>query len=238
MAIIYLIRHAQASFNADDYDQLSKQGYEQAQLLGQYLAEKRFNQTTVVSGNMQRHQQTLVSCLQQINQAQHSINLTSLPADPAWNEYDHSNILATYDQRFTTVQSTKAYLSSLAAPRQQFKASFNQAMERWIQASEDSAYNESFTTFSQRIQLAWQQLVTQPSDQTTLVFTSGGPISWICCHLLNIPVTKFMQFNWHLVNCGISKIVISKDRKHGFLSSLNEHHVFEKHHNQHLITYT
>ncbi|NWD90503.1 phosphoglycerate mutase family protein, partial [Pseudomonas sp. K5002] len=39
MGSIYLIRHGQASFGADDYDVLSPIGVQQAQVLGRHLAE-------------------------------------------------------------------------------------------------------------------------------------------------------------------------------------------------------
>ena len=39
MGSIYLIRHGQASFGADDYDVLSPVGVEQAQVLGRHLAD-------------------------------------------------------------------------------------------------------------------------------------------------------------------------------------------------------
>ncbi|MDX6238407.1 MAG: hypothetical protein QOG10_3222, partial [Kribbellaceae bacterium] len=38
MSVIYLIRHAQASFGRSDYDRLSPQGEQQAVRLGEALA--------------------------------------------------------------------------------------------------------------------------------------------------------------------------------------------------------
>ena len=38
MANLFLVRHGQASFGADDYDRLSPTGHEQSRLLGEYLA--------------------------------------------------------------------------------------------------------------------------------------------------------------------------------------------------------
>ncbi len=40
MGTLYLVRHGQASFGADDYDQLSARGMEQAERLGQYWRER------------------------------------------------------------------------------------------------------------------------------------------------------------------------------------------------------
>ena len=40
MAELYLIRHAQASFGAENYDQLSDLGHQQSQSLGKALADQ------------------------------------------------------------------------------------------------------------------------------------------------------------------------------------------------------
>ena len=58
MTTIYLIRHGQASFGAKSYDQLSPNGELQAKLLGQYFNRILKEEPYVVTGSMQRHQQT------------------------------------------------------------------------------------------------------------------------------------------------------------------------------------
>ena len=58
MTTIYLIRHGQASFGAESYDQLSPNGELQAKLLGQYFDNILKEEPYVVAGSMQRHQQT------------------------------------------------------------------------------------------------------------------------------------------------------------------------------------
>ena len=60
---IYLIRHGQASFGADDYDKLSPLGHQQSERLGQYLAQRseRLGLTweAVLTGSLRRHEETL-----------------------------------------------------------------------------------------------------------------------------------------------------------------------------------
>ncbi|NUQ87355.1 MAG: histidine phosphatase family protein, partial [Glycomyces artemisiae] len=58
MGLLLLVRHGQASFGADDYDVLSETGWEQARLLGRWLAERRVTPTAVVQGGMRRHRET------------------------------------------------------------------------------------------------------------------------------------------------------------------------------------
>ena len=82
MGTLYLVRHGQASFGADDYDQLSPLGLQQAQRLGaHWLAHgQRFD--TVLMGTLRRHAQTLDGIAQ---------GLPGLPAPqvlPSLDEYD------------------------------------------------------------------------------------------------------------------------------------------------------
>ena len=71
MTTIYFIRHGQASFGAESYDQLSPNGELQAKILGQYFDQILKEAPVVVSGSMQRHQQTacisLAECFPEVD---------------------------------------------------------------------------------------------------------------------------------------------------------------------------
>jgi broad specificity phosphatase PhoE len=58
MGNLYFVRHGQASFGADDYDQLSELGSRQSVRLGEYLAEKGLQFEAVYTGSLKRHIQT------------------------------------------------------------------------------------------------------------------------------------------------------------------------------------
>src|ERR1700758_3757423 len=58
MGRLYLIRHAQASFLSQNYDQLSKLGEKQARLLGEYWARRNVVFDRVSSGPALRHRHT------------------------------------------------------------------------------------------------------------------------------------------------------------------------------------
>ena len=59
MSELYLVRHAQASFGATNYDQLSDLGHQQSRWLGEHFAMRGVNFDTFVVGDMQRHHQTM-----------------------------------------------------------------------------------------------------------------------------------------------------------------------------------
>ncbi|MDZ4123020.1 MAG: phosphoglycerate mutase family protein, partial [Hydrogenophaga sp.] len=50
MGTLYLVRHGQASFGADDYDQLSEMGQRQSRRLGEYWAERGVGFDAVITG--------------------------------------------------------------------------------------------------------------------------------------------------------------------------------------------
>ena len=59
MSELYLVRHAQASFGADNYDQLSDHGHQQSRWLGDYMGMRGLKFDTLLVGDMVRHHETM-----------------------------------------------------------------------------------------------------------------------------------------------------------------------------------
>jgi len=228
---LYLIRHGQASFAAQNYDQLSPKGTEQAVVLGQHFEHLGIKPDVVISGSMQRHLQT----------AQHSLAALLLPSpalfeqDSSWNEYDHSNILATYKPEFSSPESIRVHLADKPNAQLVFKEHFIHAIDRWINEASDPAYTDSWPSFRSRVQEAFELLPKQYQGKTVFVYTSGGPISLICSLLLALPSENFLLINWTLLNAGVTKII--HGRGGWLLSSLNSHDAFEGAEKKSLLTY-
>src|SRR3990167_6639881 len=89
MGTLYLVRHGQASFGADDYDHLSELGAKQSLRLGQYLAGKGLNFDAALSGTLRRQVHTLDGITQG-----GGYNLAAQQW-PALNEFDGEAIIAT-----------------------------------------------------------------------------------------------------------------------------------------------
>ncbi len=58
MSTIYLVRHGQASFGTDNYDQLSATGREQVRQLGKYFAESGERIDRIYAGALRRQTET------------------------------------------------------------------------------------------------------------------------------------------------------------------------------------
>lgn len=88
MPVIYLIRHGQASFGKEDYDQLSEPGWEQSRLLGRALQNQMLGLPRALCGTMRRHRETAEATLGELG----------LPkewhTDTGFNEYNHEELLA------------------------------------------------------------------------------------------------------------------------------------------------
>ncbi|MEP6966362.1 MAG: histidine phosphatase family protein, partial [Polaromonas sp.] len=59
MGILYLVRHGQASFGADNYDLLSPLGRQQSVRLGEYFKSKGLHFDAAFTGTLNRQIQTL-----------------------------------------------------------------------------------------------------------------------------------------------------------------------------------
>lgn len=234
MASLYLIRHGQASFGQENYDQLSDLGQQQATRLGQVLGQRLPKFDAVCLGTMQRHKQTATHCLLGFEQV---FDQAGPMFDDGWNEYDHQDILRQFRPEFITSKSMMAYIRQQANPKKAFEADFNGAINRWMAGDNDDDYVESWSAFTARVHQALKNtLANNPDKKRIAVFTSGGPISLVSQYLLGVPQDRIMQMNWTLLNCGVTKVVSTGSRL--FVASLNEHTHFEGAENKHFITYT
>lgn len=239
MASIYLIRHGQASFGQDDYDQLSSLGHEQAKIVGQSLARRVEGFDCVFTGTMQRHQQTADGCLEAFPSTQ-----PERWQEQGWDEYDHDDILRAIGDDFVSAEAIQKFIARQQNPKQAFENALNEAMNRWMSGGHDSDYVESWSHYQQRIHNALNIIVDRTRSRDTgkksaaknvAVFTSGGVISVIAQALLGVSSDKMMHMNWTLMNCAITKLVVSKDRL--FVATLNDHVHFELPELKQFLTY-
>ena len=89
MGTLYLVRHGQASFGAEDYDQLSDLGRRQSVRLGEYFASRAVRFDGLIAGTLRRHKQTLEGILEGMNHAGEHLAWEGL------NEYDSEAVIAT-----------------------------------------------------------------------------------------------------------------------------------------------
>jgi broad specificity phosphatase PhoE len=233
---IYLVRHGQASFGAADYDKLSATGIEQARLLGSWFAscQQRFGQS--VTGSLRRHRETADACLGAMPEP---LKPAQAPADPDFDEYDHTEVLVRHRPAFADAEAANAILAREDNPRRAFQQIFDAAMARWMGGQHDAEYRESWPAFRARCVRALRRLVADAGTaQTAIVFTSGGPIAAICQELLGFPDRRAAELNFSLVNSAVTKLLYrSGDPERVSLSYLNNFAHLEQTGRAHTITY-
>ena len=207
MPQIYLVRHGQASFGSQNYDQLSELGYQQARHLGQCWAARELQVSRVVTGKMQRHLQTAHACMAELQgERVDQLNTEHWQSDAAFNEYNHHEVLAKHVPAFDDPQEVKRFLIETPNGKNEFQEIFSQAMTRWMSGNFDLDYTETWPVFRMRCIAALQRQISQPEPAKNIViFTSGGTISALCQHVLGFPDTRLAELNWSLVNSAVTR---------------------------------
>ncbi|MBF5058281.1 phosphoglycerate mutase [Alcanivorax sp. 521-1] len=214
MPVIYLIRHGQASFGAENYDALSDHGWEQSRVLGRHLREQNLGVPRVLCGAMRRHRETAEAALQALN----------LPVewhtDGGFNEYDHQSLMRVHWPESQDRDALARWMSEQPRPRRAFQARFEEALRRWQRGGDD--YPETWPAFRERVLASLYSLANGlESGDSALVFTSGGAISVAIQHLLELDDEALITFNRGLVNTSVTRLLVNTGRLR--LATLNEH---------------
>ena len=214
MSVLLLVRHGQASWGAADYDRLSATGEEQARVLGRALAARGVRPDLLVSGAMRRHRQTATAAVSGASWVGEVVE------DDGWNEFDHRQMLELHPPALGEGEELT---------RTQFQQWFEEATLRWTSGAHAEEYDESFAAFGARVEAALRRTVDRlEPKQTAVVFTSGGPVSWVAASLLSGPSTGaghaaalWTQLNPVTVNASVTKVVVG--RRGATLVSFNDH---------------
>ncbi|MBM7332008.1 MAG: histidine phosphatase family protein [Alcanivorax sp.] len=214
MPVVYLIRHGQASFGAENYDALSDLGWEQSRVLGRHLREQSLGAPRVLCGAMQRHRETAEAALEAL----------ALPrewhTDPGFNEYDHQSLMRVHWPESQDRAALARWMGEQAQPRRAFQARFEEALRRWQRAEDD--YPETWAAFRERVLASLYSLANGlEKGDSALVFTSGGAISVAIQHLLGLDDEALITFNRGLINTSVTRLLVNTGRLR--LATLNEH---------------
>jgi len=213
MPIVYLVRHAQASFGATDYDQLSDRGQAQVQALSRELRRRRVAPDRVISGSLRRQRDTAASCGEPVAGA--------AEIDSGWDEFDSDGVLSYY-----AATDVRLEHRTEAEPRpvstQDFQAVLDEALERWIGAGVATGVPQSWPAFRTSAHQALSRTVDGLGPgQTAVVFTSSGVIAALAASLIGLPDESFIPLNRVSVNTALSKLIVG--RRGMTLVSYNEH---------------
>ena len=206
MGSIYLIRHGQASFGADNYDVLSPLGVRQAQIVGQHLVDLGLRFDRCLSGDLSRQQDTARHALQQFSAA--GLSAPALEVDPAFNEFDAFGVLsALLPGLLPDEPDAVAAMTHAAEDPAEFQRIFDLIVARWLSGTWDTPELESWLAFVERVQGGLNRVLDHAGHkQNIAVFTSGGTITALLHLLTQIPASEAFKLTWQIVNTSLSQL--------------------------------
>lgn len=195
MAILYLVRHGQASFGADNYDQLSDLGRQQSQQLGRYYATRSIAFDAVYTGTLKRHAQTLDGVCDGLQ------TRLSATACVGLNEYDSAAVIAAVHPEALARPTTPELY------RHHFRL-LRQGLTQWMLGRTRPAGLPTWPDFAQGV-LGVLSQIQQSGAQSVLLVSSGGPIACAIGHVLATPPEATIELNMRLRNSAVSELTFT-----------------------------
>lgn len=234
MGRITLVRHGQASFGQANYDQLSDTGFDQGRELGRWWSDCSVRVDRALSGGMRRHAQTAEACLDTLSAELRPE--AGLDTDHGFREYDHVEMLLRYEPRMQTPAFLKALFMDSAHPRREFQKIFLGAFARWIGGQHDADYAETWPDFRNRCLAALERcMAASKNSEHIVIFTSGGPISAICQHLLSLPDDRLAELSSGFANGSLTRLLFQPGRLS--LDTMNAYPHLERCGRKELVTF-
>lgn len=221
MAELWLIRHAQASFGAADYDKLSDLGHVQSQALGVALQALGARPSAVFIGAQRRHRETWEG----INLALGYGAVDGIL--PGFNEFDFGGLLnARYRNRPAP--------DNMHTDRRSHFKTLRETVLEW-QRNEIENPPEPFADFAARVRDARAQAMAGGHEQV-MVVTSGGAIGQSVAEIMGAPADAMIRLQLQIKNCSVTRIVVTPKAEH--LGSFNETPHIDGDNQDTLLTYS
>ncbi|MBK7053075.1 MAG: histidine phosphatase family protein [Rhodoferax sp.] len=197
MGTLYLVRHGQASFGAEDYDHLSSLGQQQSVRLGEYFRQKGVAFEAVLTGTLRRHQQTydgiraggtttLTPCY-----GPASMSSTAWPSLPP-----------------STLQAGKPDSPELY--RHHFRL-LRDGLTQWMNGVVSPKGMPSYREFRQGVVDALDH-VRKHHEGNVLIVSSGGPIATAIGHVLGTTPETTIELNLRIRNSAITEFAVNRKR--------------------------
>jgi broad specificity phosphatase PhoE len=208
---LLVVRHGQASFHDEDYDNLSELGVEQARRLGAYLAHSKREVDVLVSGPLRRQLDTAEHMRRGAQQAGSA--LPEATVSDAWTEYPAIELLTRGlpiiaerdDEVREILEEAKGELRSLASVPP-FELLFNKIRVAWMTGELALDGVETFVEFRTRVHDGLRALLDDVGDKRAAVVTSGGPVGLVLQQALSLDDEIAMQMTAVVTNSSVTVV--------------------------------
>jgi broad specificity phosphatase PhoE len=199
MGTLYLVRHGQASFGADDYDQLSELGRRQSVRLGEYFAERGLRFDGLIAGTLRRHKQTLEGILEGMDHSGEHLAWDGL------NEYDSEAVIASiHPEKLEKPTSPEMY-------RHHFRL-LRDGLASWMAGDTSPRGMPEYPKFVAGVSGALDHVRANHYGQNVLIVSSGGPISTAVGHVLGTSPQTTIELNLRIRNTSITEFAFTPKR--------------------------
>ncbi|MEO8544385.1 MAG: histidine phosphatase family protein [Burkholderiaceae bacterium] len=198
MGTLYLVRHGQASFGSDNYDQLSDLGRRQSERLGGWLAAKGLPFEAAWCGSLQRQRQTLDGICQGAG--------LQLPVTvwPGLNEYDSAAVIATvHPDALEKPDTPEKY-------RHHFRL-LRDGLTQWMNGVVSPRGMPDYPTFVDGVWQALEQ-VRRNCSGNVLMVSSGGPIATVVGRVLGTAPETTIELNMRIRNSAVTEFAFNPKR--------------------------
>jgi len=218
MSTLLLVRHAQASFFSDDYDQLSELGETQAAHLGRYLVRRGSAFDAVYSGEAKRHRRTAEIVCGELAKADlvssEPIVLGELNEHQADQILRHSaEELSRRDDEISALVAAYRAAREPIEINRRFQLLFEAVVKLWTRGEIELEGVESWEHFTRRVERGIAAITNgRQSGRRVLAFSSVGPISIFLRSALAASDLHALELGWRLRNCSLSEFVFTNSR--------------------------
>lgn len=200
MGTLYLVRHGQASFGADDYDQLSTLGHRQARRLGEYWRERGVTFDAVLTGTLKRHRETWEGIAQGLG-----VDPDDVLPWPGLDEYDSEAVIATiHPEKLAKPDSPEKY-------RHHFRL-LRDGLRAWMSGKTEPAGMPTYIDFLAGVTTALDHVRSKHHGAKVLAVSSGGPISTAVGHVLGTPAETTIELNLRIRNTSVTEFAFTPKR--------------------------
>ena len=218
MSRLVLVRHAQASFFSDSYDQLSPLGESQARALGEHWLRIGAKFDEVIVGPRERQIRT-----EQIVRSVYNAHSASWPQAEIRREFDEHCVDRLLRQpldeltRFhPALQPLAAEYRNAAAPEQiqrSFQRLFEATCHLWCTGAPGTDPIESWNEFYSRVESGLRRVLENPGrNRSIVIFTSVGNITAAMCFVLGCAPAQAFELGWRLRNCSVTELIFTGNR--------------------------
>lgn len=218
MATLTVVRHGQASFLAENYDQLSELGRRQARLLGEYWLRTGAEFDRVFTGPRERQKDTAGVIGELFRAAGREWpaavvleDLDEYPAEPVVRTF--TPVLAGQHAHIREWAAEFETCEDLARKKKALDRIIQEVTWRWLEGEVADAGVGTWEHFTSRVHRAiGVAREATPKGGATAVFTSGGPSAAAVQYATGLSARATLDLTWMTRNAAFAEFIFDGER--------------------------